>query len=360
MRHRHLKMFFLIASILSTFADSETSSSNWDSDSRNWERIQTVLPSSETFYVPTAQPRLFTDVRHDEEFTGNDHHSVGDFSEYSANLDVPGRYKRQHVETQIGPDSNNDAWTQVTSIGNEFVRNKRFNSGEETINSFDNSSDLQRKDSSNLQIQNNSNSPQESQDFNGERTFLSTNPSEKSDKPEDATAVLSGIYTECLMTLSFTCLQKKIIVLIEKLNKIQKFNLIGDYLTVVRNNKYATFKPSREDYDVSQNVIGRGRETFGQARESFGQARETSELKTMIDESLDNYFDTHVIRLKVPSVFQRVANGTNDEAEETHIDFDLGDKSEGKNLFLLLLSLSLVADEIRTSSRFHNFFTDEN
>ncbi|KAL1449928.1 hypothetical protein WDU94_002397 [Cyamophila willieti] len=316
-------MFLFAASLLHCAALSltETSSQNWDSDSR-WEPVQVVLPTSETFYIPTAQPRLFTDVKN-EEFIGNQHSTAPGFS---GNYESPGRYKRQHssVETQISSHENKygssgwssqDGETNYPSAMN--IRSKRFNNAQ-----------TDRKNSSEMQRQ--SETTSEASSANAERTFLNTkvDASEKIDKPDDPTSVLTGIYTECLMTLSFTCLQKKIIVLLEKLNNIQKFNLIGDYLTVVRNNKYATYrhagKPSREDYDVSNNVIGRSRA----AGTTFN---ESNDLKTMIDDSLDDYFETHVIRLKVPAVFQRVTNVTKDEVTEaTHIDFDLSDKAEGR------------------------------
>lgn len=329
MCYRHLACVLLIHCAVTR----GLTSTDWES-SPGWERIQTVLPTSETFYMPTAQPRLFTDVKSNEEFAGN-HHGVSPshdrygklFSQEEFQSGFPAaRFKRQHaVETQIDHQSKRSEQISPEPVGQAMsgensISNKRYDtptsieSGENAINrsSIGQSADNGAVNAS-LDLK--------------QRTFLAS-PIEKSDKPDDPTTVLSGIYTECLLTLSFTCLQKKIIVLLEKLNKIQKFNILGDYLSVVRNNKYATYrygnKPSRADEDASNTIIGRVHRD------------ETSELRAMIDESLDNYFETHVIRLKVPAVFQQVTPVTgnrsvaDDDDKATHIDFDLSDKFEGK------------------------------
>ncbi|KAI5715101.1 hypothetical protein M8J77_010535 [Diaphorina citri] len=367
MRYRHSILFFLLVSISNISAES--SSMNWDT-SDQWERIQPVLPTSETFYIPSAQPRLFTDVQSNEAFTGN-HRDFGDFrksedsvgsfrkseeavgsfhgSEGSASDALGARYKRQHsaLETQISSQESgfgaswNDPLATAESqashgVGGMSVRSKRFNGATNNAEVADAVNNLQPLNSSDRDFQSSPDVPPSGGDASQSRTFLSSpgsDAAEKVDKADDPTAVLSGIYTECLLTLSFTCLQKKIIVLLEKLNKLQKFNLIGDYLTVVRNDKYATYrganKPSREDFDAENNIIGRS--NLGRPRSPLG-AEESNDLKAMVDESIDNYFETHVIRLKVPAVFQQVANVTKSEdgEESTHIDFDLSDKFEGR------------------------------
>lgn len=356
MRRQHLFSFIALAFIHSAFT-SAYSSSDWES-APGWERIQPVLPTSETFYVPTAQPRLFTDVNSNEEFKGNQHSQTipSEAISYQDPFPLPdlaatiseggfpaARFKRQHgVETQIGHETR---WSeQLTGDSTDEptresgARNKRYNAPN-TINDgdVDSSKKMVSSQVTNTITGDPNGTPNTSTAERDQRTFLTPPPAEKSDKPDDPTTVLHGIYTECLLTLSFTCLQKKIIVLLEKLNKIQKFNILGDYLSVVRNNKYASYryahapnKPSREDYDVSSNIIARAA--------SGSQTRdESSELRAMIDESLDNYFETHVIRLKVPAVFQQVTplgnrSVADDDASATHIDFDLEDKDEGKTI----------------------------
>ncbi|GLH08719.1 uncharacterized protein GBIM_13907, partial [Gryllus bimaculatus] len=57
------------------------------------------------------------------------------------------------------------------------------------------------------------------------------------DKGTDPTSALSGMYSDCLMQLSFSCVQKKVLVFLDRLGRLDKFLVLGDFLSVVRLNK---------------------------------------------------------------------------------------------------------------------------
>jgi len=54
--------------------------------------------------------------------------------------------------------------------------------------------------------------------------------------PEDETpsAALQGMYSECVLRLSVPCIQRKLMLFLDRLGRIDKFRLLGDFLSVVR------------------------------------------------------------------------------------------------------------------------------
>ena len=56
------------------------------------------------------------------------------------------------------------------------------------------------------------------------------------EQPDDETpaGALSGLYTECLLRLSVPCVQRKLLLFLDRLGRMERFRLLGDFLTVVR------------------------------------------------------------------------------------------------------------------------------
>jgi hypothetical protein len=42
------------------------------------------------------------------------------------------------------------------------------------------------------------------------------------------------MYSECLLRLSVPCVQRKLLLFIDRLGRMERFRLLGDFLTVVR------------------------------------------------------------------------------------------------------------------------------
>lgn len=55
---------------------------------------------------------------------------------------------------------------------------------------------------------------------------------------DNSTDVFNGVYTECFVQLSYTCLQKKTLRYLKELNRLNEISVIGDY---VKFGKYETF-----------------------------------------------------------------------------------------------------------------------
>lgn len=141
---------------------------------------------------------------------------------------------------------------------------------------------------------------------------------EPSSNRDDPSSSLDGVYSECLINLSFPCLQKKIILFLDRLSRKKQVSLVGDFLTVVKM-KEATSLPS-----ASPQVADR--------LEARMKSSDESSLKSVIDGQVDRFFETRVLRVRVPSFFDDP--GT----ENTVVDIDFGTSStspsEGKFVFL--------------------------
>lgn len=128
---------------------------------------------------------------------------------------------------------------------------------------------------------------------------------------EDPNTALTGVYSDCLMNLSFPCLQRKILVFLDRLGRMAKFNLIGNFLSVVRTGKEAR-PPLTEDTLIARKMD------------------DEYSLRGMIDASIDEFFDDHVIRVGVPEVLREEGRST------SVLDFRVGESfavEEGKFLF---------------------------
>lgn len=50
---------------------------------------------------------------------------------------------------------------------------------------------------------------------------------------------LNGMYVDCLAKISFSCVQKKVLNFINRMNRMEKFPVLGNYVSVVRiKNEY--------------------------------------------------------------------------------------------------------------------------
>lgn len=116
----------------------------------------------------------------------------------------------------------------------------------------------------------------------------------------DANAALNGVYSECLINLSFPCLQRKVLLFLDRLGRMNRFSVLGDVITVVRTSDVRS-TPLTED---------------GLASREFS---DENTLKQLIDMTVDNFFDSHVIRITVPALFED--NGRS----STTLDLKVGD-----------------------------------
>ncbi len=113
-----------------------------------------------------------------------------------------------------------------------------------------------------------------------------------------STEALSGVYTECLFGLSFSCLQKKLITFLYELDKVKSINLIGKTVMVVRKREV------NSDTTTLAKIDDHVDQTY---------------LKEIIDNLVDKFFDNHFLRVKIPEYFDGKSRNDNDG---TYVDID--------------------------------------
>lgn len=67
----------------------------------------------------------------------------------------------------------------------------------------------------------------------------------KEEDVENPDEALTGLYSECVISFSLPCLQKKFLVFLDRLGRMDSFSILGDFLSVKRINKETT-KPITE------------------------------------------------------------------------------------------------------------------
>ncbi|XP_014249970.1 uncharacterized protein LOC106666931 [Cimex lectularius] len=115
---------------------------------------------------------------------------------------------------------------------------------------------------------------------------------------EDPNAAADGIYSECVLSLNYPCLQRKALVFIDRLGRSEKFPLVGDgIISLVR-----TSPPAEE------------------IKEESLRSLDGDTLGDMVDTSVVDFFQTHVFRLDLPD-WLKTPGSRSDNA----LDFYVGD-----------------------------------
>ena len=118
------------------------------------------------------------------------------------------------------------------------------------------------------------------------------NPSNR--VPDEA---LTGVYSECIIGLSFACLQRKLIAFLFELDRVKSINLVGDAVMAIR-----------KDVPV---------DTAESAR--IAQYVDETHLKEVIDHLVDRFFENHFLRVKLPRSLEDLAAEAGDDL---YLDID--------------------------------------
>ncbi|EEB10220.1 conserved hypothetical protein [Pediculus humanus corporis] len=89
---------------------------------------------------------------------------------------------------------------------------------------------------------------------------------------------LNGMYMDCLAKISFSCVQKKVLNFINRMNRMEKFPVLGNYVSVVR---------IKNEYEKENEFQGR---------------LDSAEKQSKLDELMDTAID----KVKVPNSFSVV------------------------------------------------------
>ncbi|XP_071441040.1 uncharacterized protein [Hetaerina americana] len=106
----------------------------------------------------------------------------------------------------------------------------------------------------------------------------------------DEENALSGVFEDCVMKFSFSCIQKKVLVFIERLGRRDMFGSLGGYLSVVRS---APVDASSGEALMSEQALDASLPRAADAREEA--------LESLMDDSVDRFFREHVLRVHLPN-----------------------------------------------------------
>lgn len=113
----------------------------------------------------------------------------------------------------------------------------------------------------------------------------------------------------CFSTLSYLCFQKKIIVYLDSLNRVNKINLFGGYMSFVKVSQGLT-PPITEQLLASRHIA------------------DENSLGTLLREIFEDFVDSHILRITVPVINARLDARS---ARGHCYDFNLGDTKTAGN-----------------------------
>ena len=110
-------------------------------------------------------------------------------------------------------------------------------------------------------------------------------PTVKEDESESPVNAFSGIYSDCITEFSFTCVQRKVLVFFDRLGRMESFNLLGDFISVVKTRRDTTPRITED----------------GLKARLYSGGNVESDMDTLMDLVADRFFSSHVLRVRLPS-----------------------------------------------------------
>uniref|UniRef100_A0A2S2P005 Uncharacterized protein n=1 Tax=Schizaphis graminum TaxID=13262 RepID=A0A2S2P005_SCHGA len=130
---------------------------------------------------------------------------------------------------------------------------------------------------------------------------------EKQDDPTiDPSAHLVDIYTDCLMQLSFPCVQRKFLLFLDKLGRMKGFSVLGDLLSVVRIKR--DMRPPLNETDLMARL---------------NTVDEQSALSALMVHTLDRFIGSHILRVTLPSGITAALKGNARSIAGNTLDINL-------------------------------------
>jgi len=142
-------------------------------------------------------------------------------------------------------------------------------------------------------------------------------PTVKEDESESPVNAFSGIYSDCITEFSFTCVQRKVLVFFDRLGRMESFNLLGDFISVVKTRRDTTPRITED----------------GLKARLYPGGNVESDMDTLMDLVADRFFSSHVLRVRLPSWTEASIPGDVGVARTgTTVDISFGNylEEEGK------------------------------
>lgn len=184
-------------------------------------------------------------------------------------------------------------------------------------------------------------------------------PTAKENGADNPVTAFSGMYSDCMSEFSFTCVQRKVLVFFDRLGRMDSFNLLGDFVSVVRT-RHDTTPQITED---------------GLKARLYSGGNVESDMDSLMDLVADRFFSSHILRVRLPAWTEAsVPGGVGVARTGTTVDISFGnsldDEGKKKNkeisnksrlsepfvVYLLRLSLDLTyacPDFIAVSAKFY-------
>ena len=145
-------------------------------------------------------------------------------------------------------------------------------------------------------------------------------PIAKEDEPPSPITALTGMYSDCITEFSFSCVQRKILVFFDRLGRMERFNLLDNFISVIRTRKVNAPPITEENLRARGNL--------------------DSEMDTLMDLVANRFFNTHILRIQLPT--WTAASVPSDYSREartgTTVDISFPMEEEG-NIFKFVLIL---------------------
>jgi Protein of unknown function (DUF1676) len=138
-----------------------------------------------------------------------------------------------------------------------------------------------------------------------------------SSEMEAASQVLNSAYAECAPTWSHTCLQKKVLVFVDRLDGVRSIPLLDGWTVETVSGTPSAAAPITEQELAS---LSEGRAANSAALDDV--------LSDMLDNRLSHFFQHRVLRMSVPQQVAAVFNARGLSNQLPSVDFSLGEANE--------------------------------
>jgi hypothetical protein len=142
-------------------------------------------------------------------------------------------------------------------------------------------------------------------------------PTAKEDAADNPVTAFSGIYSDCISEFTFSCVQRKVLVFFDRLGRMDSFDLLGDFVSVVRTRPDTTPKITED----------------GLKARLYSGGDVESDMESLMDLVADRFFSSHIMRVRLPAWSQAsVAGDVGVARTGTTVDISFGNylEEEGK------------------------------
>lgn len=141
---------------------------------------------------------------------------------------------------------------------------------------------------------------------------------------EAASGILSSIYDECLTKFSYTCMQKKVLVFVDRLDSVRSFSLADGWDIVKRSSDGARSSGVQDPPPITEEDL----KTLGEGRAADGSEEI---LHDMLDNRIVSFFEHRALKISFPSEIAAFVSGRSDAGKSPSMEISLQeDTSEGK------------------------------